>query len=65
MREALQANDVRKRLPQQPSIPQQAKSIEAARETVKSLNMEEVEEAEKEKRIFGRTPDGIGRFIMD
>jgi len=57
--------DLRKRLPQQPSTPQQADSSEAARDVVRSLNdaQEESGVDEKAKRTYGRTPDGTGRSL--
>jgi len=59
---AINPQDLRKRLPQQPSMPQQADSSEAARDVVKGLNDAEdgSESDEKTKRTYGRTPDGTG-----
>jgi hypothetical protein len=52
---------LRERLPQRPSKPQQAKSPEAAKEAVTELNSaEENQTDQKEKRTYGRTPDGTG-----
>ena len=53
-------NDLRKRLPKNPAIPQKADSVDAARQAVMEMNLEEehADKDEKEKRTYGRTPDG-------
>ena len=44
------------------NVPQQARNDEEARAAVLELNAKEEEEqkCEKDKKTFGRTPDGIG-----
>ncbi|KAK5133729.1 phosphatidylethanolamine N-methyltransferase [Meristemomyces frigidus] len=56
----IDASGIRERLPQKPEAPQLAKSIETAHEAVKALNEQEAKQDkdEKEKKTFGRTPDG-------
>ncbi|KAK3115568.1 phosphatidylethanolamine N-methyltransferase [Teratosphaeriaceae sp. CCFEE 6253] len=53
-------NGLRERLPQKPDAPQQAASVQSAKEAVRSLNDSEAREDkdDKDKRTFGRTLDG-------
>ena len=55
---------VRERLPQKPDVPQKTKDANAAHEVVKALNEREqnADKEEREKKTFGRTPDGTGEF---
>jgi len=55
-------SELRQRLPQNPAVPEQAKSVEAAKEVVKQMNDEEdkTDKEDLEKKTFGRTPDGTG-----
>jgi len=48
------------------TVKQQARSASEAKETVQELNTEEQDAAkpEKDKKTFGRTPDGTGRYRM-
>lgn len=57
-------SELRHRLPRNPEKPQQAESIDVARDAVVELNSAEEgsDKDEKEKRTFGRTPDGTGKF---
>lgn len=59
---AVEDAELRRRLPQQPAVPQQAHSVDAARQAVVDLNNaeEHAEKDEKEKRTYGRTPNGTG-----
>lgn len=61
---AIDSEQLRKRLPQQSSIPQQAGSTEAARKAVKSLNdaRNGAENDDRAKRTYGRTPNGTGAY---
>ena len=45
------------------NIPQRTPSVEVAQETVQRLNAEEYhsDKDEKNRRTFGRTPDGVGK----
>lgn len=58
------ASELRERLPQNPERPQKAVSIEAAKNVVSELNNDAAEDDKdgktKEKRTYGRTPDGTG-----
>lgn len=53
---------LRERLPNDPSKPQQASSVESAKTAVKAMNDKEdaTGKSEEEKRTYGRTPDGTG-----
>lgn len=55
------ASGLRERLLQKPDAPQQA-SPETAHEAVKALNRQEANNGkdEKDRKTFGRTPDGTG-----
>lgn len=57
-------SELRQRLPNDPAIPRQAESLENARETVMSMNTaeEKADKNEKDKKTYGRTPDGTGMF---
>lgn len=46
------------------NVKQQASSADEAKEAVQELNTEEQHAAksEKDKKTFGRTPDGTGRY---
>ena len=59
------ASGIRERLPKSPEAPQHAESVQAAQDVVKSLNEQEAkhDKGEKEKKTFGRTPDGTGAFL--
>lgn len=54
------SGELRERLPQNPEQPQQAQSTDEAQNTVRSLNQQEDGKDEKEKRTYGRTPNGTG-----
>ena len=59
------ANGVDVNILRQRNAPQSANSPEQAKETVQELNAEEEEVDqgdEKEKKTFGRTPDGVGEL---
>lgn len=58
----LDASGLRERLPKQTDAPLQAESVETAQDVVKQLNRQEEEQGkdEKEKKTYGRTPDGTG-----
>ena len=49
------------------NVPQQARSDQEAREAVLHLNAEEEkgEKKEKDKKTYGRTPNGIGMVPLD
>jgi phosphatidylethanolamine N-methyltransferase len=56
-------SELRERLSHKPEKPRKAISIEAAKEVVKELNNAEDKHNDsksKEKRTYGRTPDGTG-----
>lgn len=55
---------LRERLPHQPEAPVKAANINAAQEAVKVLNEQQAKEEkdEKDKKTFGRTPDGTGAY---
>jgi hypothetical protein len=58
-------SELRKRLPNKSEIPRKAVSIEAAKEVVKELNNangKHNDNKSKEKRTYGRTPDGTGTW---
>lgn len=50
--------ELRQRLPQHPEKPQQATSPAAARQTVIDLNKAEESKDLKDRKTYGRTPDG-------
>ncbi|KAI7502933.1 Phosphatidylethanolamine [Hortaea werneckii] len=54
------ASGLRERLPQRPEASQKAESVETAQDAVKQLNEQEskLNKDDKEKKTFGRTPDG-------
>lgn len=58
------ASELRERLPQNPEKPRKAVSIDAAKNVVSELNDAEAKGSTdgraKEKRTYGRTPEGIG-----
>lgn len=56
------ASGLRERLPQQPDAPQKAASVETAQDAVRQLNQQEADKDEKDKRTYGRTPDGTGAY---
>ena len=58
------ASGLRERLPQRPEAPQKAESVETAQDAVKQLNEQEPKQNkdDKEKKTFGRTPDGTGMY---
>lgn len=58
----IDASGLRERLPQKPEVPQKADSAETAQDTVKQLNDQQSKLDEKEKKTFGRTPDGTGAY---
>lgn len=55
---------LRERLPHQPEAPVKAANVNAAQDAVKVLNDEQAKEEkdEKDKKTFGRTPDGTGAY---
>jgi hypothetical protein len=58
---------LRERLPQQAEAPIKAENTQAASDAVKALNEKEAGEQkdEKDKKTFGRTPDGTGAYKTD
>lgn len=60
--DAVSSAQVRERLPQNPEQPQQVASTEEARKAVRQLNDQEASKNDKDKRTYGRTPDGTGAF---
>lgn len=54
------AGELRQRLPQEPAVPQQAQDSSDAKQIVMDLNAAEDKSASKEKKTFGRTPNGTG-----
>jgi phosphatidylethanolamine N-methyltransferase len=58
------ASKLRERLPQNPEKPQKAVSIDTAKNVVSELNnaaaKDDTNGKTKEKRTYGRTPDGTG-----
>lgn len=61
-RTTLDNQELRHRLPQQPQVPRQAESSDAARNAVMELNAaeERADTDERDKKTYGRTPDGRG-----
>lgn len=56
-------SQLRERLPQNAPRPQQTSSPEAAKQAVAGLNAAEAEREDgREKRTYGRTPDGTGMW---
>lgn len=55
---------LRERLPHQPEAPVKAKNVDVAQDAVKVLNEQQASEEkdEKDKKTFGRTPDGTGAY---
>ena len=56
-------SELRERLPNKPEIPRKAVSIKAAKDVGKELNStndKHNDAKSKEKRTYGRTPDGTG-----
>lgn len=55
---------LRERLPHQPEAPVKAANVNAAQDAVKVLNEQQASEEkdEKDKKTFGRTPDGTGAY---
>jgi phosphatidylethanolamine N-methyltransferase len=60
------ASGLRERLTQQSDAPQKASSSETAHETVRALNEQEAkgDKDEKDRKTFGRTPDGTGEYFQ-
>ena len=58
------AGELRDRLPQKPEQPQQASTTDEAQKTVKGLNDQESTKLDKDKRTYGRTPDGTGASLL-
>jgi len=58
------AEGLRERLPHQPEAPVKAENVNAAQDAVKVLNEQQASEEkdEKDKKTFGRTPDGTGAY---
>ena len=58
------AEGLRERLPHQPKAPTKVDSVDTAQDTVKVLNEQQASEKkdEREKKTFGRTPDGTGAY---
>lgn len=63
------AGGLRERLPQTPEAPGNASSQDEAQDAVRALDEHEVKrdgnEKEKEKRTYGRTPDGTGAYVKE
>lgn len=55
---------LRERLPHQPEAAVKAANVNAAQDAVKVLNEQQAgeEKDEKDKKTFGRTPDGTGAY---
>ena len=55
---------LRERLPHHPEAPVKAANVNAAQDAVKVLNEEQASEEkdDKDKKTFGRTPDGTGAY---
>jgi hypothetical protein len=60
----LNVEGLRERLPQQPEAPVKAENVDVAQDAVKELNEQQASEQkdEKDKKTFGRTPDGTGAY---
>ena len=63
----LHVEGLRERLPQQAEPPVKADNEQSASDAVKALNEKEAGEQkeEKDKKTFGRTPDGTGAYKTD
>ena len=63
---AVASSELRKRLPERPEKPQQAKNADEARQVVVDLNTaeEKADKEDSEKRTFGRTADGTGMSLV-
>ena len=61
----IDASGIRERLRRSPEAPQYAESVETAQDAVKTLNDQQAAQDtdEKEKKTFGRTPDGTGACL--
>ena len=59
----LDASGLRERLPQKPDEPMKALSVDTAQDAVLQLNKQEEHKTEKEKKTYGRTPDGTGESL--
>lgn len=57
---------LRERLPHQPEAPIKAENVDVAQDAVKVLNEQEAgqNKQEKDKKTFGRTPDGTGAYTI-
>jgi len=57
---------LRERLPHHPEAPVKAENVNAAQDAVKVLNGQQASEEidEKDKKTFGRTPDGTGAYTL-
>ena len=55
---------LRERRPHQPEAPVKAENVDVAQDAVKVLNEQQASEKkdEKDKKTFGRTPDGTGAY---
>lgn len=62
----LNVEGLRERLPHQPEAPVKAKNVDVAQDAVKELNEQQASEEkdEKDKKTFGRTPDGTGAYTI-
>ncbi len=60
----IDASGLRERLPQQPDAPIKAIDVDTAQDAVKKLNEDQQRDGkdEKEKKTYGRTPDGTGEY---
>jgi hypothetical protein len=60
----LDVEGLRERLPHQPEAPVKAETVNVAQDAVKELNEQQASEGkdEKDKKTFGRTPDGTGAY---
>lgn len=58
------AGGLRERLSQKADAPQKAETVDAAQDAVRQLNDQEAsqDKDEKDKRTYGRTPDGTGEY---
>ena len=65
--DGLGVKGLRERLPHQPEAPVKTENTQAASDAVKTLNEKEAGERkdEKDKKTFGRTPDGTGAYKTD
>ena len=60
------ASGLRERLSKKPDAPVKALSVETAQDAVKQLNDQEQKDdkEEKDKKTYGRTPDGTGEYCL-